>query len=429
MELGVYFERSWKDRGNAIAFGLHFVLTNRNMSTSYHSGAAGSLAGFTWQKWKALLALLMMREEGVVELEGDDDVVVLNLNGEIITSYQHKHSLVSGTITTKSTELWKTIRVWSEVRKKASPDTKFILATTDTASSSLIPFRDSTDSSPTNADIDQCEKAMSDIAKSNRNKELTECYKSWQGMNVGQRKKLLKNFRLADNNPKLNKIDEEILEAVIYRTSLSANRAIQVQERMLGWFEREVSYRLNLKGCKFTSKEFKAILERFRDEALPPPIVFRSGADEYTDEEVLKEKQTNPMYLKQLELLAASEELYEEALVNVLRARTERQNILDAGMSGQNDVDLFDRELLGTWTRLYLRYVRSRTVPATNEEANRKIGWRIYDGCMGYSAYIGLTRIVTPAYLSCGSFHLLSDHLKVGWHPEFESRLRKRKAA
>lgn len=98
--------------------------------TTTHS-AGGPLAGYIWQLHRALLALLDADFGDEVQIEISDDIAIVR-HGEIVTASQAKHSLEEGTLTIKSTEWWKTLRVWINLTAQGQllPDTQLVLCST-----------------------------------------------------------------------------------------------------------------------------------------------------------------------------------------------------------------------------------------------------------------------------------------------------------
>src|SRR3712207_6592136 len=80
--------------------------------------AAGSAAGYLHQMQLALLELWDRTPEdpGVsLSIEAADDIEIRDADGDTVVLVQSKHHLKEAALTDRSTDLWKTIAVWTEV--------------------------------------------------------------------------------------------------------------------------------------------------------------------------------------------------------------------------------------------------------------------------------------------------------------------------
>jgi hypothetical protein len=113
-------------------------------TTNGKFGAGGSAAGYLYQARLALAEALRFAyaESGIeVALERFDDVS-FESDGEPITLLQTKHHITkAGDLTDASTDLWRTLRVWSE-KVRADPSlasrVRFVLVTTSKAPNGCV---------------------------------------------------------------------------------------------------------------------------------------------------------------------------------------------------------------------------------------------------------------------------------------------------
>ncbi len=390
------------------------------MATDFSSDAGGSLAGFIWQQHKALLVLLDPHVTGTISIEKDDDVVVFNLQKEIVATVQYKHSFAGGSLTTSSPEFWKTIRIWKKLLPQMGPETSLILATTLVGDELLAPFRISAKTRPSQQACAGIVSKLSSCAKQAGNQKLLACYRDWLALSQTEKLQIVNKFRLADAGQTVNQIGKELLDAISGRILLSGERAHRARERIVGWFDNEVAARLGVGGCEFSSAEFRSVLERVRDELSPPAFSYSDPAATYSAEDIAKEKQNDPIYLKQIDLLGANDGDRKDAVLYVLKARTERQVILSFGIGGKRDVDVFDDELEARWRNESRSVFGQGTLP---EGQKQERGWALYNNCMRMTLYLGLQRHAASVNITCGSFHLRADKRLIGWHPDYLLRL------
>lgn len=114
------------------------------MISSFSAAAGPQALGYLYQAQYALYALLTADgEESALILEGLDDV---ELQSATVTELQQlKHHLSTtrqAVLSNRSTDLWKTLRVWGDLLQKQQWDplrTRLALITTATAAPGSIP--------------------------------------------------------------------------------------------------------------------------------------------------------------------------------------------------------------------------------------------------------------------------------------------------
>jgi hypothetical protein len=381
--------------------------------------APQTLAGFEWQLRRALLALFGLRVGQVLEIEVIDDVSVRLEDGTLLTALQTKHALGEGSLTARSPEWWKTLRVWTQLLTagKVGPDTALVLCTPLGAGEGIAPLT----GQPSGDDVIAICSALDEIAAEAPNEKLSAAYSAWNGLSPGQKLALLHRVRIEAAEPRLAelrpKIDEELA-----RVSFRDHQIPAARQRILGWLNETVDVRLGLGGCKIAFEDFRTALTDIRETALPSNLVpLMADAPVPPLEE---EDMADPIYLRQLRLLEASAEDRQFAVAMLHRAVAERDNWLNQSLVGTSALSAFRGELKNVWTRERLR--ATRTAPKTEPEAV-KVGWEVHDACGAHSAQISGSP--APPHMTVGTFYLLSnappDEPEIGWHPEYVVRLKK----
>lgn len=110
------------------------------MSTGFSAGS--SALGYLFQARYALYLILKDREELELSIEGLDDIAFDDA-GTPYELLQLKHRTTPASLTDSSSDLWKTIRIWSTYlreNKISLPGTKLTLVTMGLASQNSIAF-------------------------------------------------------------------------------------------------------------------------------------------------------------------------------------------------------------------------------------------------------------------------------------------------
>ncbi|ATB40550.1 hypothetical protein CYFUS_005999 [Cystobacter fuscus] len=388
------------------------------MSEDQSFSAAPAMAGYIWQARQALLFLLKAESEETVELESHDDVIVSSPTGKILTAIQGKHSFKSGALNCHSLELWKTLRVWVSLaaRNRISETTPLILCSTHTVDKEL---RCLTIKSKPAADLDLLQKQLDAVAAKKQNKALLPAFQAWLGMTQRRRVSLLKQSTIIEARPRLAEVDAEF-EPILKRMGVSPNAINYFSERLIGWFELILASRLKSGGCKVTAQELQAKLIELHQAQLPSVLISTKSMAAHPTLEA--ERQTDPVYLRQMDLLGAEEEDLANAVAMFHRAQAERDDWLQMRIDSRSALESYDNDLKNKWGIVRLEIMRTK--PAGGESMT-KAGWSIYGECMKYhGSYNGLA---IPVHVANGSYHMLANGSDapplVGWHPDYVNRL------
>jgi len=388
------------------------------MSTPDHS-AGGQLAGYIYQLRRALIELLNANFGCKVELETLDDVITRRATGEVLSALQSKHSLEDTSYTIKSTDIWKTLRVWSHliIAKLIEPSTTFKLmstATVDASSSLSVLLPGKAKNSP---DLLKLRNELDGVAKAAENKKLKASYTAWLNLTEAQKSQILSMATVQPAEPQLADIVSKLDEA-IRRFAIRPERVALYRDRVLGWFDTLVDERLSTGGCSITYEELLNKVLELNETILPLDLPSTTGNDPTP---ALEEEQAkDPLYLRQLYLLEAKEVELLTAVQMFHRGRSQRQHWLDLKLTVGMRLNGYDQDLKARWAIVHAR--ASREAAASPEKA-RDIGRTVYDTCMDYSG-AGLGQRVFQ-HVSCGSYHMLANDpkLEVGWHPDFRTKL------
>ncbi len=209
------------------------------------------MAGYIWQVRQALLFLLRAQPEQAdqaIELESHDDVVVSSASGKILTAIQGKHSFEGGTLNCRSTELWKTIRVWSGLaaKRRISDRTPLILCATQTVGKELQCL---TQKSRAMADMKSLQKRLDAIAVEKKNKILRPAYQAWLSIAQGRRASLLQQITVLEAQPRLAQIDAKF-DPLLRHMGVPPNALKTFRERLIGWFDAVLAARLGKGGAR-----------------------------------------------------------------------------------------------------------------------------------------------------------------------------------
>lgn len=375
--------------------------------------AAGSLSGYIWQLRLALLALLRASHGQKIEIEAYDDIAIRCSDGHVRTCIQAKHSQSQSTITENSVDLWKTLRVWSDLVQTGKIDindeVEFSLATTDTASKKISALSSKIKNE---SEIENLRRLLDRIARNKNNNNILPCYQSWLNLKLApQRSKLLSKIIIIESQKQLPKIFIDIDEKISTMGFRSAQRP-EVRERLIGWFDSIVSSKLNSGKCAITPSDLNDIIVEIQTTMRSHSLVTVFG-DEQISVDLKSEIDKN--FIKQLILINAKNEELVYAYKMHKQAISERERWINSKILGHIEINSFDAEIKNTWDDIRIHLPGDL---APNSMSNEELGRIIFRKCTEKRCTIAGQN--TAIHVHIGSCHILSDRLDIGWHPEYE---------
>jgi hypothetical protein len=131
------------------------------------------------------------------------------------------------------------------------------------------------------------------------------------------------------------------------------------------------------------------------------------------------------MFVKQLRLIGLSDRRIGTAQEDHYRAYEQRSRWLRKDLLGMNEIPQLERRLCDEWERRF-DIMLEGIAPGQDENDLRRSGQALFQW-VELDAPQNPTLFVRPEfrspYMTRGSFHMLADKKRVGWHPDYDSRL------
>ena len=387
------------------------------MSKSH--SAVASLAGYLYQ---ARYALLRGLEEGrrhpshSISIEKFDDIA-FEEEGKPIELIQTKHHANGGDVSDNSVDLWKTLGIWTQ-RTRENPtvtaNSRLVFLTTSTCrvGSALSALRMSNESRNEEVALDILEA----VARSSRNKVTEPARTAFLELPTPARVVLVRNIWVFDRAPDISNVRSEI--ELLLHYSAPPTQVSTLADYLEGWWLNQIV--IALRGASVSEIPLRTIeqkvselRESFKvenlliDEAIEsmPPLT------ELPQDDRMLIRQMKLIRIKDAELRGAVHDYYRAF---EQRSRWARENLLLDG-----EVDRYDRRLHDAWDRYFL----SRTSDADaswNEQKKETRGREVFRWSRQYQEPL---RNRDELWLSSGSYQMLSDQMRVGWHPDFKMLL------
>jgi len=389
------------------------------MSTQF--SAAPQALGYLYQARHALHLLLTEEEETALSIERFDDVA-FEKDGTPQELLQLKHHLGSGApLTDASSDLWKTIRVWSTqylCRQLEPATSKLSIITTSQAPDDSIAalLRPDSQRNPAMASI-----RLSEVASGSTNKNLQPAFDAFQALSKQDREMLVASIYVLDGSPNIIDTGSKIkrrLELTVRKEHVDG-----LYERLEGWwFEKVVRH---LAGSSIDPIRRDEVLSKvldiadgYKPDALPIDFLDAEPAT------VPDPDADNRMFVRQLRAITVRNKRIENAIRDYYRAYEQRSRWVREDLIVGDELERYERRLIDEWERLCLAILDREDIPDTDEEEIQRCGRLIYEW-MEFTANFPIRPLVTEPYVMRGSYHILAneDKPRVWWHPKFLERL------
>ncbi|GLR67837.1 hypothetical protein GCM10010909_25180 [Acidocella aquatica] len=392
---------------------------------STNFSAAPSAAGYLYQARLALaLCLKYVNVDTGVEvgIERLDDVS-FETDGTALELLQAKHHINRvAALTDKSVDLWKTLRVWSEAAAKdptLPARTRLALVTTGSApdgsaASKMRPavaYPVGKARAPKEAAI-----LLEAVAEAGGNQELKEAYAAFLALGPAMRVSLLSSIEVLDDQPLVNDLGEAIendLRMVAPRGQVTIAR-----ERLEGWWWPRVCKALMASPAEAISVlEIEAKLDDIRDGLKRGTLVAdQEHVDPTVDE--IADYEWRP-FVRQLKVVGVGGSRIEYAKRDYYRAFTQRSKWVREHLVFDGEIAKYELTLIEEWQPRF-QQMRDKIGDGKSTEAARcQAGQDLYSWVEADARFP--FRTVNQRFLTVGSYHILANDLRVGWHPDYET--------
>ena len=381
--------------------------------------ASASLTGYLFQ---ARYALLRGLEEGrrhpghALSIEKFDDVAFEEA-GHPVELIQTKHHGNRGDVSDASVDLWKTLHIWIKriIEDPAgAADTRLVLLTTSVASdgSALSMLRQSGGG----RDESRAVELLISAANDSRNQVTAAARDAFLALTGAARQVLVGNIWVFDKAPNIIDVRDEIETVLHYSAAL--DQVGDLTDHLEGWWFNRVVIALtdpNVATIPLASIQNKVaeLREGFRLGNLPlderieaTPAVRELPGDDRT-------------FIRQMNFVHVSENEVGATVHDYYRAYEQRSRWAREHLFLDGEADRYDRGLRDAWYRRFLACtadVGEGCDDATREAQGRKVfRWA--------REYQKPLRNRDEIWLSSGSFQMLADEARIGWHPNYETLL------
>ncbi|MGX1098692.1 ABC-three component system protein [Amorphus sp. MBR-141] len=385
--------------------------------------AAPSAAGYLYQARLALAMCLKHVNAGScieIGIERLDDVS-FESDGTALELLQAKHHIDRvASLSDKSADLWKTLRIWSEL---AATDptmparTRFVLITTSSApqasaASMLRPT--STYSSGVGRAPKSAAAVLTSIAEAGDNQSLKAAHASFLALNPAMRASLLSSVEVLDSQPLLMDLGEAIESDL--RLLAPRGQVTLARERLEGWWWPRVCKALMERPSGAISiMEVEAKLDDIRDGLKRAALVAdQEHADPPVEE--IADYEGRP-FVRQLKAIGVGSNRIEYAKRDYYRAFTQRSKWVREHLVFDGEIAKYEVTLIEEWQPRFQQMQEKLVAEELPLATQHVAGQDVYNWIEAEARFP--FRSVTHRFLTVGSYHMLANDLRVGWHPDY----------
>jgi hypothetical protein len=375
--------------------------------------------GYLYQvRYGLLLIVSEQNQDAKLLIEQIDDISIETPTSmEVYQTKLHINSVAN--LTNASTDLWKTIRVWSEgiTSGQLDPDNCiFNLITTAAASAGTIPFKLKRGTSETR-EVEELLKSLLEVVATSDSKTNKAAYAAFIALTNEQQKKLIKNISVVDSSIDLNEAKTNIKKCLCYSTAPDKIEALY--QRLEGWFVGEVILQLQNHRAEITGKDVQDkildLADSFKSDNLPDDF-----AESIASDEAQLSPYRNKKFVKQLEAVGIkpNAKTISHAISDYHRAFSQKSKWLRDGLINASDEINYDTKLVEDWEK---KFAILEDSVDKEDEVKKTEGRKFYEShYVNTQPNFHIKERFKEQYMVTGCCQILSDKKKVGWHPKFK---------
>lgn len=386
-------------------------------------GAAPSAAGYLYQARLALVLSIpyVNTDTGVeVSVERLDDVA-FEADGSAIELLQTKHHISQvANLTDSSADLWKTLRIWAEA-VNGDPSlpgrTRLALITTAEISSGsvaslLMPVAAYPAGEKRGPKL--AAERLTAIAEASSNEALKPAFAAFLKLGFEMRASMLSAVEILGNQQQLPDLDASLEEHL--RLFAPRGKAALAREMLEGWWWPRICTALvqNPPGA-IAIAELEAKLDDIREQLKRDSLTI-DFEDAHPSEAELASYE-GFRFIHQLKAVGLGDNRIHWAKRDYYRAFAQRSKWTREHAVFDGEIARFEARLVEEWEPRFGSMFDEHSAAPADCASLRQAGQDLYHWVETEARYP--FRTATHRFLNVGSYHILADAIRVGWHRDF----------
>lgn len=378
--------------------------------------AQGPSLGYHYQVRYALYLLLKAKdkEEPFVKLENLDDVEIGDINK--VELHQTKfHNSKAANLTDAGVDIWKTIRVWSEMATTNNIDLDnvlLVLVTTSETSPNSVLY-ELTERKLGIKSIQDIIDKLNGVSHTSTNKELKEAFDAYNKLTDDQKKKLIQNIYIRDNALSFDNLKHQIQSELQF--TFLENQIETAFNDLEGWWYEQCIQHLQGYKSQILLSELRTYISYLNDknksDNLPIDANILSAEITETDYSAM-------CFVRQLQEIGIGSRTITRAKLDYYRASEQRSKwIREQLLNPQEEID-YDFRLKDDWQGKFA-FLQDDIESVADDIVKEKCK-QFYKNYYGESnPQIFIRPRVMEVFLVKGSCQMLADKQDIAWHPKY----------
>jgi hypothetical protein len=384
--------------------------------------ASEQMLGYLYQVRYALYLLLKNSDDQAqISIERFDDIAFSNDDTpEILIQLKH-HVKAYGDLNNASTDMWRTINVWIDaIRENPSliDSTKFVIITTATAPVGTAAHHLKTETSVRDSAV--AYDLLQNTANESKNKDHKGYYTKFNSLSEAARRSLVDRIIVIDKENTIANIEQDIKDEIKY--CCLPKHSNLICERLEGWWFQKSIEALGSDIPIFMAQSqvrsyIVSVSQEYTADNLPidPAFDIVDLSDLDAEEKIFHE---------QLKLICLGNNRLQIAVRDYYRAFQQRANWVRNDLLYVNELDDYEKRLVDEWEHAFseMQDDLSDYGDEITEDHKIKSGKILFSSIDKKD--IRIRPLCSEAFIMRGSYHILANQLKVGWHVDFYNRLK-----
>jgi hypothetical protein len=382
-----------------------------------HSAAPSAL-GYLYQSQWPLVEIVRRSQERPdlsLTLELYDDVS-WEQDGTPLELLQLKHHLNSTrALGDKDPDLWRTIASWMDAHPPDDADGPALtLVTTQTAATG-------TACAALRADVTDAVEAkrLLELAARESKADVTSAARTrFLDLTDAQRSIFVGRMIVLDGANHIGDLDAELRK--VLHPGLPQGHEDAFVERLWAWWYRIVVGLLQGAATKISALEVVQHISDLRDQFTAdnlPTLVDRDDFDPATEGTY-----SSRAFVEQLRWISFTNTLLQKAIVDYYRAFTQSARWIEDHLVGLSELDAFEDNLKDEWERAFefmILRLGDDATPARIANEGQALFRQVTE-----QSRVRVRDRYSEGFFTRGKYHELADDGRVGWHSDFEARLK-----
>lgn len=377
--------------------------------------AAQQALGYTHQLFRYSLYITLQNFNSLhksITIEKFDDIEIVDGDS---TSESLQIKRVTANLTNRSSDLWKTIRLWCEGYNQGHlklPDTMLSLITTASASNGSI-------ASFLRARGRNCECALKILRQEAQrsSKTLEKAFCVFNKLTSMEQEMLVKSIYVIDHAPDITDIPDLIKAQFIGVHPNKWDQVFDLLEKW--WFDSVINHLVNKSSTPIPIASVAAKIADINRVVDPPQL-----EDHFFDSQVPKGHDWDERtFVRQLRVIDLPEPLVMMAIRDFYRASKMRNWLIEE--LHLLELNTYDQKLKEEWEVHFYGSLSDNGNLNNDDKILCELGRKIYNAIQK-NVDISIHGDLTGRYITRGSYQVLANNvnqLDIGWHPEYKMKL------